>query len=382
MLTTLDRYIGRSILFTTALVLLTLVALAAVFGLIAELDDVGRGNYTLSRALYYTVLTLPGKAWLLFSPAVLLGSLLGLGALANNSEITVMRAAGISTARIVRAVLITGIGFMVVITLLGEYVVPKTEQFAEKLRLTALEKRVSVGARSGLWVKSGDLFINIGTVMPDFTLIDLVLYKFDERELSESVKVAKATPLTHVESAAGALDTARLNSAQQPFDKNQAKSSGWRLYELEYTVFSPSGTEVYTVEEEMRAELVSPDVLQGISVSPENLSIRNLMDQVAYLNANNLDSKRVELALWVKVSSPLATMVMLMLSLPFVFSSQRSGGAGQKIFVGIMLGIGYVLVNKLLTQLGLANGLPPALSAFLPLILFMLIAILGLQRVS
>ncbi len=381
MLTTLDRYIGRSILFTTALVLLTLVALAAVFGLIAELDDVGRGNYTLSRALYYTVLTLPGKAWLLFSPAVLLGSLLGLGALANNSEITVMRAAGISTARIVRAVLITGIGFMVVITLLGEYVVPKTEQFAEKLRLTALEKRVSVGSRSGLWVKSGELFINIGTVMPDFTLIDLVLYEFDERELSESVKVAKAVPLSDIEARNAIIDGVLGNTATEGRNR-QRFSSGWRLFDLEYTVFNPSGAESYTVAEELRGELVSPDVLQGISVSPENLSIRNLMDQVAYLNANNLDSKRVELALWVKVSSPLATMVMLMLSLPFVFSSQRSGGAGQKIFVGIMLGIGYVLVNKLLTQLGLANGLPPALSAFLPLVLFLLIAILGLQRVS
>ena len=381
MLTTLDRYIGRSILFTTALVLLTLVALAAVFGLIAELDDVGRGNYTLSRALYYTVLTLPGKAWLLFSPAVLLGSLLGLGALANNSEITVMRAAGISTARIVRAVLITGIGFMVVITLLGEYVVPKTEQFAEKLRLTALEKRVSVGARSGLWVKSGELFINIGTVMPDFTLIDLVLYKFDDRELSESVKVAKAVPLSDIEARNAIIDGVPGNSTEE--DRNRQRfSSGWRLFDLEYTVFNPSGAESYTVAEELRGELVSPDVLQGISVSPENLSIRNLMDQVAYLNANNLDSKRVELALWVKITSPLATMVMLMLSLPFVFSSQRSGGAGQKIFIGIMLGIGYVLVNKLLTQLGLANGLPPALSAFLPLILFLLIAIFGLQRVS
>ena len=137
----LDRYIGRSILLTSLLVLLTLVSLASIFTFISELDDVGKGDYTIGRAVQYIFLSIPGQAYLFFAPAVLLGSLLGLGALASNSELTVMRAAGVSVARIIRAVLITGIALVLLIALIGETIMPKTEQIAEKLRLTAIEDR-------------------------------------------------------------------------------------------------------------------------------------------------------------------------------------------------------------------------------------------------
>jgi len=120
-----DRYIGRSILLTSLLVLLTLVALASVFAFISELDDVGKGSYSVLHAAQYVFLTIPGKAYLLFAPAVLLGSLLGLGALATNSELTVMRAAGISNARIIQAVTVTGVALMLLIALVGETIMPR-----------------------------------------------------------------------------------------------------------------------------------------------------------------------------------------------------------------------------------------------------------------
>jgi len=163
----LDRYIGRSILTTSLLVLLTLVGLAGIFSFISELDDVGKGSYNVTKAMQYVFLTLPGKAYLLFAPSVLLGSLLGLGALATNSELTVMRAAGIANSRIIRAVLITGFGLMILIALIGETVMPRTEQIAEELRLTALEKRLSVKGRNGLWIKSGATYVNISTVVSE-----------------------------------------------------------------------------------------------------------------------------------------------------------------------------------------------------------------------
>ncbi|MFK7890305.1 MAG: LptF/LptG family permease, partial [Granulosicoccus sp.] len=183
---TLDRYIGRSILLTSMLVLLTLVALASIFAFIRELDDVGKGSYTVGKAAQYVILTIPGKAYLLFSPAVLLGSLLGLGALATNSELTVMRAAGISIGRIIRAVLITGVGLMLFIALLGETVMPRSEQVAEELRLTALEERVSVKGRRGLWLKSMDRYVNIGTVMPDFALLEVSVHQFQSNTLKQA----------------------------------------------------------------------------------------------------------------------------------------------------------------------------------------------------
>jgi lipopolysaccharide export system permease protein len=364
-LSILDRYIGRSILSTSLLVLLTLVALAGIFSFISELDDVGKGSYSVGKALQYVFLTLPGKAYLLFAPSVLLGSLLGLGSLASHSELTVMRAAGVANSRIIRAVLITGFGLMLLIALLGETVMPRTEQIAEELRLTALEKRLSVTGRNGLWVKSGDSYVNISTVMPDFTLLDIEIAEFDGFKLVRSIHAARAIQV----------------------------GNDWQLEEIKVSKFLPNSIETSLIERENWKQLVknaknggvvpnmvSADVLKSLSTSPDSLSASNLYDQAQYLKENQLDSRAIELAFWVKIASPFATIVMLMLSLPFVFSSQRSGGAGQKIFIGIMLGIVYVLVNKLLTQLALANGLSPSLSAFMPLIFFFTVAVAGIQR--
>ncbi len=369
---TLDRYIGRSILLTSLLVLLTLVSLASIFAFISELDDVGKGSYTVGRAAQYIFLTIPGKAYLLFAPAVLLGSLLGLGALASNSELTVMRAAGISGARIIRAVLITGVGLMLLIALVGETVMPKAEQIAEELRLTALEQRLSVKGSRGLWLKSADRYVNIGTVMPDFTLLDVSVHQFENNQIVLALRAARARPLGDDWQL---QDISVTRFSESMTFHEQIDSIVWSEFLRRYSV-----ADADVGVKNTNTALVSSDVLKSISVSPESLSAMDLYEQVRYLNDNQLDSRRIELAFWVKIASPLATLVMLMLSLPFVFSSQRSGGAGQKIFIGIILGILYTLLNRLLTQLGLANGLAPALSALLPLFAFLAVALIGIKR--
>jgi len=366
MFSTLDRYLGRSILSTSLLVLLTLVSLAAVFAFIAELEDVGKGSYSAGIAAQYILLTLPGIAYLLFAPAVLLGALLGLGTLATNSELTVMRAAGVSVARIVRAVLITGIGLTLVVALLGETVMPRSEQIAEELRLQALEERLSSKGSSSLWVRSGDRYVNIATVMPDLTLLGITVHTFREQSLVESLNAARAI---RTESDDWLLEDVKITSFDTEGVKNRRVSDAtWS----ELSASSPTGNSTTT--------LISPELIKSMAGSTESLSARNLYDQVQYLRENQLDSKRTELSFWQKITSPLSTLVMLMLALPFVFGSQRSGGAGQRIFVGILLGIVYVLVNKLLTQLALNTGFTPLLSALLPLVLFLIIALVGIQR--
>ncbi len=363
---TLDRYLGRSILSTSLLVLLTLVSLAGVFAFIAELEDVGKGQYTAGIAAQYILLTLPGVAYLLFAPAVLLGSLLGLGALATNSELTVMRAAGVSVGRIVRSVLITGIALTLVVAFLGETVMPRTEQIAEELRLNALEQRLSSKGSSSLWVRSGQQYVNISTVMPDKTLLGVTVHTFQDQTLVKSLLAARAV---------------------------RSDDNDWLLEDIRISIFNEDGVQTQQQDSASWSELssldnsvvggttlLSPELLTSLSVSNESLSARNLYEQVRYLRDNQLDSNRTELSFWQKITSPLSTLVMLMLSLPFVFGSQRSGGAGQRIFVGILLGIVYVLVNKLLTQLALNAGFTPVMSAILPLVIFLIIAVIGIQR--
>lgn len=357
----LDRYIGRSILVTTLLVLLTLVGLAGIFGFIGELEDVGNGRYTVGRAAQYTLLTLPGMTYLLFAPSVLLGSLLGLGALASNSELIVMRASGVSIARIIRSVLYTGLLLMGLVALIGETLMPWAERRAESLRLAALEERLSLEGDEGLWVRSGPRFVNITTVMPDFTLLELNIHEFEAGRLRRAIAASQAV-----------LD-----------------ANAWMLRDVQITTLDDRGSRVENVSEVAWAAIAGDDstlvdasVLTNLSISPENLPIRALAAQIEYLQQNSLDSREVELAYWVKLTGPIASLIMLMLSLPFVFASQRGGGAGQKIFVGIMLGIVYVLVNRLLTELAITSGLAPWLSASLPLLFFFGLSLIGIRRLA
>lgn len=349
------RYIGKTVLLNTLLVLLVLVALTGIFAFIGELDDVGKGSYGLSSAMIYVLLRMPGSAYELFPPAVLLGSLLGLGALATHSEITVMRSAGISIPQIARSVALIGLILMLLVVLIGEFLMPDAERQAHEIRTAALTDRVSLSSRTGYWAKSGPLFVNIKSVLPDTTLVDISVYDFRKGLLKSVVRADKA---------------------------RQQGDGHWRLEVVRRTHFNETSLNTESAETEIWPNLVNAELLKGLSVPAESMSVANLFNQIRYLKRNQLDSRFTELALWTKITNPLSTMIMLMLSLPFVFASQRSGGVGQKMFVGILLGIGYFLLNRLVTHVGLANGLSPAISTMIPLLLFSAIAMIGLRRVT
>ena len=265
-----------------------------------------------------------------------------------------MRSAGLSIFQLAGAVALSGLLLMVVVAVIGEFAMPASESRAHEIRLAALSKRVSIKSKTGYWAKSGSLFINIKSVLPDRTLINVNIYEFNEDDL------------------------ASVTNAKQA---RQLPSGVWQLSDITKTRFNPTRLETETFPAETRDNLVNAELLQGLSVPVESMSIENLLAQIRYLRRNQLDSDPIELALWTKIANPLSTLVMLMLSIPFVFASQRAGGVGQKMFVGILLGIGYFLLNRLFTHLGLANGLSPAVSTLIPLGLFSLLALLGLLRI-
>jgi len=170
--------------------------------------------------------------------------------------------------------------------------------------------------------------------MPDFTLLDVSVHQFRDNMIVSALSAASAHPVG-TDWRLEDVKVSRFSSMKT--DHEQIETVLWSEFLRRNTV-----TDVSHRVNETSRELVSSDVLKSISISPESLSAIDLREQIRYLKDNQLDSRRIELAFWVKIASPLSTLVMLMLSLPFVFASQRSGGAGQKIFIGIILGILYV----------------------------------------
>jgi lipopolysaccharide export system permease protein len=349
----LDAYIARNVLGGTLLALLVLAGLDSLFAFIGEIDDIGRHDYGLIQALVYTALTVPRRVYELFPTSVLLGSLLSLGALAANSELTAMRAAGVPVARIVRSVLRAGLLMLVAVVLLGEAVAPISEQRAQTLRSLANAEQMHSG-KAGLWAKDGLRFIQVGTVMPDLRLLDLHIYELDaERRLVQSTEAKSA----------------------------RYDDGSWVVTGISRSTLNGQQVRSEQVAEERWSRLIAPELFGVLAVEPRQMAATTLAQYVTYLRDNDLDSAHFELAFWMRFSTPLSSLVMLLLAIPFVFGSMRTGGAGQRLFVGLLIGVGFHLLNRTLNHMGIVYGLPPLLSATLPTLLFFGVALVALRRV-
>ena len=176
----LDRYIARVIITGAALALLVLGALDTFLAVMRELEHAGKGSYGYADVIIYVLLTLPGRWYELFPAAVLVGGLMSLGALAGGSELVAMRAAGISIMRIVAAAAQAGLVLMLALILIGEFVVPVSEQYGQEFRWQKLNMQIAQSDRRGFWAREGHYYINVGTVYPDSLLSNLSIYELDE----------------------------------------------------------------------------------------------------------------------------------------------------------------------------------------------------------
>src|SRR5690606_34183253 len=166
---TLARDISVTVLMAILGVLMVVVALDVMAAIIDEVGDI-RGDYTFAEVLVYVATTLPGRVYQNLPFSALIGCLVGLGLLASNSELAVMRAAGISLLQIVAVVLRPVLLLIVVAGVLGEYAVPYTDQYAEGRRAMLLGKQDRL-ATSGLWNREDNEFIHVGVVFPNGELV-------------------------------------------------------------------------------------------------------------------------------------------------------------------------------------------------------------------
>lgn len=352
----LRRYFARELYGAVLVVLLAFLGLFAFFDLVNELDSVGKDGYQLYQAVIYVLLLVPGRVYELLPIAVLIGSLYALTTLARHSEITVMRASGMSTARMLRTLSRLGLPLLVATFVFGEYLAPPAERTAQEFRLVATDSTVSQDLRSGLWVKDGPRFVNVRALLPDRSLERVRIYEFDPEMALVSVSDA----------ARGEFVGAR----------------GWRLTDVAQTRFQNGRTEVGHVDEMYWQSDLTPEVLSVLMVQPERMSVGTLYAYIRHLRENNQAADRYEIALWKKLIYPVAVLVMMALALPFAYTHDRMGGVSVKVFGGIMLGVGFHLLNGLFSNLGAINNWPPFLAAATPATVFLLAALGMLWRVE
>jgi lipopolysaccharide export system permease protein len=347
---TLDRYLAREIWAAVGFVLLGFLGLFVFFDLIAELRDLGKANYGLRQMFTFVLLTAPTRAYELMPVAVLIGTLYVLAHLANNSEFTVMRAAGMSPGQAAWRLLKTGLVFALFTFALGEWIAPASESLAQRVRLRAMMSVVSQDLHSGLWFKDERAFINVREARDAYHLVGVRIYQFDaEHRLQRITSAARGDFL---------------------------EEGLWRLSDVVHTEFAAEGPRNARLAEAEWRSAVNPELLNVLIVVPERMSAWNLYRYIGHLEANRQKTGRYEIALWKKLFYPIAVMVMMALALPFAYLHARSGMVGLKVFLGIMLGIFFYMLNSLFSHVGLLQNWPPFAAAAVPSAAFFLAAML------
>jgi len=352
----LDRYIAKTVVTGCLLASFVMLSIFAFVDFVSQLNNVGTGDYGALQAVVFVLLRLPQRLYELSPSILLLGGILSLGALAANSELVVMRASGITTLRITRSVLQTGLFIAIMVALLGEYVVPTATKMAKTYRAEAMEKKLIVGGTDDLWARDGNRYVNVKQILPDHELRQIRVYELDEnRQLNTMLYAEKAT----------------------------YKNDEWLLENIKRSDISLDGVKT-SFEKQLRLKrLILLELFSVLELESKDMSARELFTYGQYLEANKLDSDEYMLEFWIKIFTPLTCLAMLMIAMPIVFSTTpRSGGAGQRIMLAIIIGIVYFVVNRSVNHLGLALDVSPLMSASLPLMLVVIVSTYFLKRVN
>ena len=352
----LARYLSGQVLVASGFVLLALLVLFAFFDVIQEVSSLGRNNYGLGQAVIVVLLNIPGHLYEILPVAALIGTLFALSRLVGNSEYAVMRVSGLSNWRVAGYFTVIGVLLSVLVLVLGEYVAPWSEQAAQRYKLSATRSVVAQQFRSGLWVKDGSTFINVHEVMPDNTLHGVEIYGFGADGRLGWIRAA---------------DQASWRAGQS-----------WELHQVMETRFDADGIHATRSERQNWQSVLTPDILSVLLVAPEKMSARTLWRYVAHLKENGQKATRYELALWSKFISPFVIPIMMLIAMPFAIQGPRASGTSGKIFIGILVGLGFHLLSRLFGHLGLLNDWPVVLVSGLPLLIFLSVALMGIRWVD
>ena len=367
---TLDLYIARHVLGGIVIVFSGLVVLFFVGDLIIDLDDVGRGDFDYPAALAFVVMRTPGRMVALLPAATLIGGLLGLGQLAHGSELTAMRAAGVSVAHLIRAglmagAIVVGAGFAV-----GEWVAPPAERAAHEWRAAALDGLAGTDAASGFWGRDGLRFVHFGDVLDNGWIRDVREFRFDRdgRLLSASI-ARRASPLSASEEGT-------------PESGNHSPGELWRLENLEISQFRDDGVEPHRVASARRRLPADAGRLERFASRPAWLSIPELESYTKRLRESGLRSAPVDAELWSRIAAPFSTAAMLFTALALVLGPLRRAGLGIRIMVGIGVGIGFHILQKVVSQLGVVYDWHAPLAASAPTVALGLLGWWWLRRAA
>lgn len=351
----LNRYIGSSVIGTIMLVIFVLVGMEIFIGFSNQFTDVGTGNYGIFHATAVVLMLLPVNLYQFFPMAGLIGTLMGLGALASRSELIVMRAAGVSIMQITWAVIKAALIVLVLAVIVGEVIGPLARHEATRFKADAMSKGQAIYTRRGIWLRNGRDFIHIGTINPKGSLANITRYQFNKDATLSTASMAKTADFEH-----GRWSFKNVVVSQ--FGKGQVVSSN-----------------VTTQDWGLRFK---PRILGLVNIESSERSLPQLHSYISYLKRSGLRSIQYRIDFWQRIFQPFSVLAMILLAIPFIFGPLRSATMGLRIVAGTVVGFIFYFINQFIGPLSTVYMLPPIAVAVIPTLLVLVFGYFLLLRIK
>jgi len=352
-MTIIDRYVIVTLLRHFGIALAVLLVVFTVVSLTEELR-LPSPTYGVGEALWFVLGTLPSQAYELFPSAAVLGAMTGLGQMASDHEIVALEAAGVSPQRLAAAVLAAALLLGLIGAALGEGIAAPISRQAHTQRALAVSGGRTLST-SGFWMRDGTRLINVGGVHSDGRLGEI--YEFDVvpgQELRRIVHARAAVPA----------------------------DGGWTLAEVTDTVIRSDGAATSRHDTQAWAAPIDGTRLYALWRQPQELSLAELSRVIRALRAEGQQPHAHEIAFWRRVVAPLATIAMVLLAMPLALPSGRAVRRGERIVVGVVLGVGFQLFSQIILDLGLVAGVNAPLTALAPIAVILAVGAVLFRRAA
>ncbi len=346
----LGRYVEAATFRTSALVAATLTALFSLLEFVEQLASVGQGRYHVGDAVAYVLLTAPHRLLQVAPVSMLLGSLLALGLLDRNLELTAMRGLGFSENRIMGRIVRLAVPIVVVLFLLAEFVIPAAQRLAQERRSAALTSLTALRGDDSFWAQGDGQYLSVQKFEDGNIPRDIDIYAFDA--------TGRLTSFIHADRAdVGATGTWLLTGVIRKRTVESATFETERLTSYSWHSF------------------ISAKQTQLLILPPESMPPIALYRYVRGLKQRHQQATRYEQELWSKLSIPFSIAAMIMIAAPFAFAPPRAHNLGRQITIGAAIGIVFSLAQQITDHLDLLLDLNPAATALAPSLLLMVLAV-------
>jgi len=349
-----SRYLIRHLFIGYFAAALLLVPLFTLFDFISELEDVS-ATYSWQQALLVELYLIP-RCLVNLSPFIaLLGGIVGLGNLSKTMELTAIRCAGFSIFRIATVVLLSGVIFTGSLAVIDEWVASPLQQQAQLHKETALAESQDSSAESKtIWGQQGNEFVRIANLDQQGQPHGIEIFEYNSD--------LKLRNYFFAESA------------------TYGENNLWTLHNVKHTEWQGDRQSTQQQATMPWTSIFNSNNLKQLQLSSDSYSIPQLKNYIHYLSATEQPSMEYRSALWQKLGRPILVLAMVLLIIPFTFVNARETGMGNRLSLGVIVGLVTYIIYQICINLGLIFSITPLVAVVVPPIIMLLASIVLVYR--